>query len=105
RLARRGAGGNEPFIEGRAVGAKPARSVDAFRLRALSRPHVLCGPELRAMRSAVGDPGDGACIRLERWLRHAARGLRKAWLAIRTQCRGHGKRSMDPSAGNRSLVR
>ena len=52
---------------------KHARATDALQLGAVPRPHVLRRQEFCRLRAAMGDPGDGAGVRLECGLRTAER--------------------------------
>ncbi len=62
-------------------------TADAIGLGALSRPHVLRRPGLRSLRAAVGSPGDGARVRMERRLRRAERAVRQTRPPVRAQLR------------------
>ena len=82
----------------RAGARQPARPADALRLRALPRPHVLQRRRLRRLPSAVGGPGGGARLRLERRLRRGPRGVRQGRPAVRpaARCRAAATRSRRP---------
>ena len=99
RRALAGGRAGRPEARRRAARRQPARAVDALRLGALPRPHVLHRQGLRRVPACLGRAGGRLVVRLERRLCRGAGRLRQAGPAVRPRARC--RRRPMPSAHRR----